>query len=69
MWILNETETSEPQKEADLIQKSIRNGSPTLYLDNCQTILNATEEDYYIVAKYYFSEKKPLKIYSKDTKN
>ena len=69
LWILNETETSEPQKEADLIQKSIRNGSPTLYLDNCQTILNATEEDYYIVAKYYFSEKKPLKIYSKDTKN
>ena len=69
LYVLNELgETQNLNETVFLIQEGNAFSKPESYLENYETILNATEEDYFLVAKAYLQENPPLKIYSADSK-
>ena len=53
---------------ARLMQSGEVQKNPKLYLEQYQAISKAKTEDYFLIAESYFSEKPPLRIYSKDSK-
>ena len=53
---------------AELVKNSFFLGNPNLYLDQYNAVDKASLEDYFLIAESYFSDKPPMRLYSKDSK-
>lgn len=53
---------------AELVKRSFILGNPNLYLEQYNSVDKASLEDYFLIAESYFSEKPPMRLYSKDSK-
>lgn len=53
---------------AELVKSSFILGNPNLYLEQYNSVDKASLEDYFLIAESYFSDKPPMRLYSKDSK-
>ena len=52
---------------AELVKSSFILGNPNLYLEQYNSVDKASLEDYFLIAESYFSDKPPMRLYSKDS--